>query len=335
MKSRKRLGTLPGGHVRLLCFNGLLTVTVSSIALAASGQAKQAPDTTKCVPQKLEVLRAKGSGDTGLRQGFLEPSGVSRQSQKFPSKVPTKSESANSLKDLRKLLEAAARRGDSRAQLNLGVASLAGWGAPPNAGAALYWFHAAADQGYPPAFYDLGIVYMQGCGVQQDHAQAFRFFEKGALSGEPSAQVNLGYLYDQGLGVKQDRAAAAVWYRKAAEVGAAVAQYNLADLYLRGEGVAQDDVAAFRWFQRAALQGHPRARVMLGSMYATGRGSSKDIAAAYMWLIASEMEGDPRCQVLLQSIEPQLSSEQLAEARSRAKSLGGAHTLSNETALLY
>jgi TPR repeat protein len=234
-----------------------------------------------------------------------------------------------------KVFEREARSGRPAAMVNLAVASLAGWGTSPNAGAALYWLHAAADRGYAPAFYNLGILYFKGCGVRQDCAEAFRFFERGAQAGDAAAEVNLGYLYDHGLGVAQDHGAAAYWYLQAAEAGDAQAQYNLADLYLHGEGVSHDDAVAFAWFQKAAAQGHAGARIMLGSMYAAGRGTGKDLVAAYLWLSAAALQGDIRGNVLLLSVERQLTPAQVAQAKLNAQSLVNASGPSRDTASLH
>jgi TPR repeat protein len=299
--------------------SALLLMTWSSAAVAAEGQTAPAP--TNCIAALPDTVLPNGGAVTNFKQAFSTWLAKKTDAGKGAAPNPGgESRPAIVLPDTRKALEHAAQRGDTQSQVNLAVASLAGWGAPPNAGAALYWFHAAADRGYPLASYDLGILYMNGCGVRQDYKEAFHFFEKGARGGDAAAQVNLGYLYDQGLGVARDRAAAMFWYRKAAETGVAVAQYNLADLYLRGDGVAQDDVRAFRWFQQAAMQGYARARVMLGSMYATGRGTRKDLAEAYMWLIASGMQTDLQCAAVLRLIEPQLSSAQITDAKRRATS---------------
>jgi uncharacterized protein len=214
-----------------------------------------------------------------------------------------------------------ARRGYAPAQVNLAVVSLAGWGTPPNAGTALYWLREAARQGYALAYFDLGILYMNGCGVHRDYHEAFGQFEQGANAGDSAAQMNLGYLYDQGLGVAQDRAQAAVWYRKAAESGVAQAQYNLADLYLLGEGVSRDESAALAWFQKAAQQGHTGARIMLGSMYAEGRGTEKNPQSACEWLSAATLQGDTRGIATLEALEHQLTPEQLAQSKKRARLL--------------
>src|SRR5262249_21153944 len=131
----------------------------------------------------------------------------------------------------------------------------------------------------------------------------------------------LGYLYDQGLGVHRDLEAAARWYRKAADAGNARAQNNLADLYLRGEGVEQNDATAFRLFQQAAQQGDTGARIKLGYMYSSGRGGKKDLKQAYAWITAATAAGDDRGRDLLQSIEPQLSRQQMSEAKELARKL--------------
>jgi TPR repeat protein len=320
---------------RFLRWNSFMAFVCLAAALPGRcGQAGQ-PSGKTCVPEAPAAVLASGPLAPLFQQAFsASPKIDTKDYSAAATNGAANRQLAAEFGRLRKSLENAARHGDSQAQVNLAVASLAGWGAPPNAGAALYGFTLAADRGYPLAFYDLGILYMNGCGVHQDYKQAFHFFEKGAHGGDPAAQVNLGYLYDQGLGVARDRAAAAFWYGQAAEAGVATAQYNLADLYLRGEGVGQDDVVAFYWFEHAAVQGHPRARVMLGSMYAAGRGRSKDLAAAYTWLIASEMESDPQCQDLLRTIAAKLTPAEVGKAQQHAKSLGPVRGFSDQTALL-
>ena len=230
-------------------------------------------------------------------------------------------ETMRTLQEARRWFEKGARKGYAPAQVNLAILSLAGWGAPPNAGAALYWLKEAARQDYALAYFDLGILYMRGCGVRQDYREAFSLFQRGADAGDPAAQMNLGYLYDQGFGTARDRAKAAAWYRTAAESGALQAQYNLGDLYARGEGVARDERAAFVWFQRAAAQGHSGARVMLGFFYAEGRGTEKDLRAAYMWLSAAALQGDQRGKAMLVNLRDQLPVEQLEDSTKRAQSL--------------
>lgn len=303
----------------------------------ANAQEPSAPAPKPCVAPTMARLLAREGNAVRVSAGAQLPAdqpGV-RENEKGIAVLQAQ-DSAPFLRQAHDLFEKGARNGYAPAQVNLALASLAGWGVAPNSGAALYWLHEAAKQGYALAYYDLGILYMNGCGVHQDYAEAFGFFELGANKGDAAAQMNLGYLYDQGLGVAQDRAAAVVWYRKAAEAGVAQAEYNLADLYVRGEGVPRDDAAAFEWFQKAAIQGHTVARIMMGLMYASGQGTKKDPEAAYMWLTAAAQQGDVRGQATLAGLERELTTAQIAEARERAQSLAQT-TLSHdrEFALLH
>jgi TPR repeat protein len=302
-----------------LWFVAILALFLAPARLPA--QQTEVPATPACAPSNLASLIVREG--QSVRVGSVEEPSF-HASGNTATAANNSAPSANVVREQEaayKTLEKDARHGSLAAQVNLAVASLAGWGVPPNAGTALYWLHAAAAKDYAPALFDLGILYSRGCGVHQDFSDAFRFFQAAAISGDMAAAVNLGYLYDQGLGVTQDRSEASRWYRQAAERGEPTAQYNLADLYLRGAGVPLDESLAFSWFQKAALQGHSGARIMLGSMLAEGCGTRKDLQAAYLWLSAASLQGDPRGDATLRSLEQQLTPEQIEEATKQAHSL--------------
>ena len=103
-----------------------------------------------------------------------------------------------------------------------------------------------------------------------------------AERGDIIAANNLGYLYENGVGVQKDYGKALHWYRKVAEAGAPIGQYNLGSAYLAGRGVEPDPVEAAKWLTLAAAGGVPEARAALAKL------------------------------------EPQLTKEQLGEARLRA-----------------
>ena len=275
-----------------------------------------------CVAGSMASLISRQVGSVNVSSGTpTAPQGAGVRENEKGIAAAQAAETGRTLEEARRWFEKGAHKGYAPAQVNLAILSLAGWGAPPNAGAALYWLKEAARQDYALAYFDLGILYMRGCGVGQDYREAASLFQRGADAGDPAAQMNLGYLYDQGFGVTQDRAKAAEWYRTAAESGVAQAQYNLADLYTRGDGVTRDERAAFEWFQKAAAQGHSGARVMLGFFYAEGRGTGKDLRAAYMWLSAAALQGDQRGKTLLLALGDQLPVEQLEDSTKRAQSL--------------
>jgi TPR repeat protein len=314
---------------------GIALLTASFLPVA-SAQSNALAAGDPCVSTAMVRLLVREGNSVRVRPS-TEPASQqagSRENEKGIALIQAP-ETVRTLEEAHRWFEKAARKGYAPAQVNLAVLSIAGWGTPPNAGAALYWLREAAGQGYALAYFNLGILYLKGCGVHQDYHEAFSLFERGSNAGDSAAQMNLGYLYDQGLGVAQDRVQAAVWYRKAAESGLAQAQYNLADLYAQGEGVTLDERMAFAWFQKAALQGHTGARVMLGSMYAEGRGTEKDLPSAYMWISAAALEGDHRGSTTLRVLEQQLTPEQLAQSRMRAQSLAHSRNPINPSALAF
>ena len=69
-------------------------------------------------------------------------------------------------------LEAAARRGDARAQAKLGVAYEYGYGVPQDYAVAVVWYRRAARQGNATAQYLLGLMYDRGQGVSEDTVAA-------------------------------------------------------------------------------------------------------------------------------------------------------------------
>jgi uncharacterized protein len=306
---------------RVAVIVSLTLLAALAILTTAPAQANQVDDNACVSTAMVRLLAREGNSVRVSPSTELVAHGAGSPENEKGIALTQTLEKVRTLQEAHKWFEKGARKGYAPAQVNLAILSLSGWGTPPNTGTALYWLREAARQGYALANFDLGILYMNGCGVPRDHHEAFSQFEQGANAGDSAAQTNLGYLYDQGLGVAQDRAQAAVWYRKAAESGVAQAQYNLADLYVRGEGVPRDQSTAFAWFQKAAQQGHTGARTMLGFMYTEGRGTEKNLQTAFEWLSAATLEGDTRGTATLQALEQELTPEQLAQSKMRARLL--------------
>jgi TPR repeat protein len=85
--------------------------------------------------------------------------------------------------------------------------------------------------------------------------------------------------------------------------------------------VPQNDALALAWFQKAANNGNTGARIKLGYMYATGRAIQKDAESSYIWILAASLAGDRRGLGYLSALEAQLTPEQLARAKERAREL--------------
>ena len=110
-----------------------------------------------------------------------------------------------------------------------------------------------ARRGNTEAQVNLGVIYDYGKGVGKNPRQAASWYQAAAEHGHASGQYNLAQLLSQGRGVRENRGEALFWYKKAAEQGLAIAQHKLATLYAEGNGVPTDPMTAIRWYHQAGL----------------------------------------------------------------------------------
>ncbi len=110
----------------------------------------------------------------------------------------------------------------------------------------------------------------------------------------------------------ENYAKAAALYRKDAELGVIAAQVNLAIMYLDGQGVPQDPRQAAMWFLKAAEQGNAEAQYNLGLLYREGKGVAQSLVEADKWFMIAGAKADA------DSVEKEMSKEQIAEAKRRA-----------------
>ncbi|MDO9177111.1 MAG: tetratricopeptide repeat protein [Agitococcus sp.] len=177
-----------------------------------------------------------------------------------------------------------------------------------------------AESGNAEAQNRIGNMYLEGFGVEENYEQALKWCTKSAEQGYPNAWHNLGFMYSNGKGVAQSDIKAVEWYRKAADQGVAAAQVNLGIAYEDGLGVDRDYEQAAEWYRKAAEQNRATGLNNLGIMYLHGRGVRENhISAQTLFILASVIgseEGEKNKRVL----EPQLSFEELDEAKRLAKS---------------
>ena len=150
-----------------------------------------------------------------------------------------------------------ARRGETRAQVQLAQAFLKGDGFAADPIAAARWSDEAAAQGDATAQFILGTLYSEG--IKPNARLAFDWFSAAASRGNVKAMHNLAIAYLNGTGVAQDSKAAAAWFEKAASAGYRDSAFDLAVLYERGEGVDQNSLEALKWYDQAASFGDPEA----------------------------------------------------------------------------
>lgn len=122
-------------------------------------------------------------------------------------------------------------------------------------GCAMRTLQAAAERGDAKAQAELGCEYFLGQGVKQDYVEAIKWLRKAAAQGRSDAMCFLGRAYQEGYGVKRDYVEAVNWFRKGAERGNVPAQFNLANCYYNGQGVPQGFVEAYTWATLAGAAG--------------------------------------------------------------------------------
>ncbi len=169
-----------------------------------------------------------------------------------------------------------------------------GLGVKQNFVEALQWFEKSAERGNTTAQLNLGMMYKKGLGVKQNFEKAFQWFEKSAKGGNTIAQLNLGVMYEKGLVVEKNVKKAFYWYQESAGQGNMKAQYNLGLIFYRGLGVEKNFEKAFQWFEKGAEQGLRDAQFNVGIMYENGLGVEKNIEQALYWYKKSVKQGYER-----------------------------------------
>jgi TPR repeat protein len=181
-----------------------------------------------------------------------------------------------------------------------------------------------ARRGDPKAQGDLGLLYEKGLGTTQDDKMAAYWLVKAAQKGDAESENNLGYLYFNGHGVIQDYAQALKWFQKAADQGLASAQSNLGLIYGAGLGVPKDYSKALEFFQKSADQDDLDAQVNLGMMYSLAEGTSQNNITAYLWFYRALQhtftDEDKKNEVRddIQWMEKHMSNEDVATAKTKA-----------------
>ena len=251
----------------------------------------------------------------------------------------------------------AIEHGSMAAQTDIGIMYLQGEGVPKDPQQGIAWIRKSADANYPYAAELLGWAYQQGMGVSRSLKDSLEWFKKAAVLGDARSQTEIGFIYANGVGVSKDYKEAAKWYRLSAEQGDAAGAYGLGVRYMQGLGVPRDYNEAEKWFKVAAEKGHGDAaynlgvlfekrnpgqtgkpdheaaakylqiaadqgiadgQCFLGTLFAAGNGVPRDNVAAYQWMTLAAQNGNPQCSQGITPLIPQMTTEQLAEAKRRA-----------------
>lgn len=188
--------------------------------------------------------------------------------------------------------ESKAAAGDVQSQFDVGMARLAGDGAPLSEELAFQWFERAANNGHANAMYWVGRLYDSGIGISEDRAAAAKWYMKSAENGVLLADNRMGFMHKLGIGVAADPMKAAHWFGRAAASGESEAQFELGLAYRDGTGVIQDSAMAAFWFEKSASQGNVWGQLQIGLANMYGRGVPKDPAGAVGWYKMAADQGN-------------------------------------------
>jgi TPR repeat protein len=155
---------------------------------------------------------------------------------------------------LRSAMAARAAAGEAGATTSLGIAVMAGIGAPADPAKAAALFERAAAAGDADAVFNLYVVASQA----GRRAEAVRLLERAAAAGHAQALHNLSSAHAAGDGVPRDDARAVELLKRAAEAGCADSLCNMGNRARDGRGVSRDATAALSFYRRAADSGGDR-----------------------------------------------------------------------------
>lgn len=164
-----------------------------------------------------------------------------------------------------------------------------------------------------------GGLYLVGIGgVPHDPIVAHRWLERAAAGGNATAAVNLGLMAEMGDGMLVDPVAAFRWYRKAADAGIPFAMLKVGKSLREGWGVPTSIPEAAKWLRAAAELDDPDAKNLLGVMIA-GNETAGSSSEAYAWFELAARDGQPDAAKNRQLLEQQMSGEEIAEGKRRAR----------------
>ncbi|MBY0564198.1 MAG: sel1 repeat family protein [Hyphomonadaceae bacterium] len=150
-------------------------------------------------------------------------------------------------------------------------------------------------------------------------AAGLQLLRRAAEAGLAPAQYRLAKAYENGEGVERDLTRARDLTERAAAGGNCRAMHDAGVFLARGEGAPMDEAEAARWFRAAAERGVADSQYNLGILHQQGRGVTQSAADALYWFLVAARRNDINAVERAVEVATQLTPEQVAEARSRAR----------------
>jgi len=182
---------------------------------------------------------------------------------------------------------------------------------------AIEYFRRSAELGFAPAQVVLGYLFETGRATAANAPEAFGWYKKAAQQDDPLAQWLAGRMIYAGAIPGRDLNDASGFLQSAADHGDPFGEYLLGKVKLE----RQDYPNAATWLGKAAGQGLPQAQEQLAKLLRDGQGVAQDKFEAYVWMLVSSDGGNRRVASDLQALEAELGSNQVEQAKSKAREM--------------
>lgn len=182
---------------------------------------------------------------------------------------------------------AEARKGDARAQNDVGLWYYVGRHVDRNYKEALQWWARSAKQDFAPAIGNMALCYQTGNGIERDSLKAVKLYQKSiekgnktlfrnqeklAEKGDVFADMLLASCNEKGIGTEKDLSTALKYYGAAAKKGSADAQLKAGVMLLNSKKPAE----AATYFKMGYEQNQPVCTYYYGLLMNRGDGIKKD-----------------------------------------------------------
>jgi len=182
---------------------------------------------------------------------------------------------------------------------------------------AIECFRRSAELGFAPAQVVLGYLFETGRATPVNAREALDWYKKAAQQDDPLGQWLAGRLIYGGSVPGRDLNEASAFFQSAADHGDAFGEYLLGKVKLD----RQDYPNAAAWFGKAAQQGLPQAQEQLAKLLRDGQGVAQDKFEAYVWMLVSNEAGNRRVAGGLQALEAELGTNQVEQAKTKARDM--------------
>jgi hypothetical protein len=176
-------------------------------------------------------------------------------------------------------------------------------------------YYKLANRGDTEAQMCLGILYQFGEGILQNSTEAAKWVDLSAEKGDAEAEFNLGTIYYQGKCVNANYDQGVEWLKSSAKKGHSEAQYYLGSAYYVNKNYAE----SFKFLKSAAENGHLDAQRYIGVMYFTGKGVKQNIISSYMWLSISSSTGNTESIEFRNTISKTMTQDQIEKGKIKAR----------------